>query len=220
MTDPGQDPLPEGYVQLGSADIDRICQAAGKYKVVRYPNTFGIRCATSPASADRNQPGDEGMNILAGCIEQYGSDAVSHYTNYNDTDSWFCYGPAPKPDLPDLSPATETCELLPGGRSDGDGLVVNFRINELNPDTPYADYIPVNYTINGVRTESFNPYTEGAYIFVEPLVLSSDYGTTVRVVIEVDPDNTVAEEDETNNVATITTTLPATRPTDQTSLSC
>src|ERR1022692_243365 len=90
-TDPRQSPLPADATTLGGVDLERYCQQAGLYAVLRFPNTFGWRCSTSPLAASGNRLGDQNINVLEACVQQYGTGAASHYLDYTNPDSWFCY---------------------------------------------------------------------------------------------------------------------------------
>jgi hypothetical protein len=93
-TDPGQNPLPDGATTLGSVDLAGYCKTAfaGMFAVLRFPNTWGWRCAKTPAPASGNQPGDFNINVDYACaVQYYGQGALSHYRNYTDPNSWFCY---------------------------------------------------------------------------------------------------------------------------------
>lgn len=83
-----------GATILGSVNLQRYCQRlGGLYAVVRFPNTWGWRCAPSPTQASGDRLGDLDVSVSAACIEQYGQGTVPHYRNYADPDSWFCYRP-------------------------------------------------------------------------------------------------------------------------------
>jgi enterochelin esterase-like enzyme len=83
--------VPAGATVLGGVDLGRYCAQSGLYAALRFPDTFGWRCSTSPASASGNRLGDQNINVLAACIQQYGTGAASHYSSYTNPSSWFCY---------------------------------------------------------------------------------------------------------------------------------
>jgi hypothetical protein len=89
--DPGQTPLPAGSHRLGPIDLDRYCGAWGLRAMLRFPNTWGWRCATSTVPADGNRVGDQNISTIDACTQQYGANAVSHYTDYRQPDSWSCW---------------------------------------------------------------------------------------------------------------------------------
>ena len=90
-TDPGQTPVPAGATTLGDVDLSRYCQQAGMYAVLRFPDTSGWRCSPSPVAASGNRLGDQNINVLQACVQQYGTGAASHYRDYSDPNSWFCW---------------------------------------------------------------------------------------------------------------------------------
>jgi hypothetical protein len=52
---------------------------------------IGLRPTAGPAAASGNRLGDQNINVLEACVQQYGSGAASHYRDYTDPYSWFCY---------------------------------------------------------------------------------------------------------------------------------
>jgi hypothetical protein len=62
--------------------------------VLRFPNTWGWRCSTSTAPAAGNRIGGQYISVDDACTQQYGSGAKSHYGNYNDPNSWYCWIPS------------------------------------------------------------------------------------------------------------------------------
>jgi hypothetical protein len=93
-TDPGQIPLPNGAQQLGGVDLNRYCSNGwGLHAVLRFADTWGWRCSPSTVPAAGNRIGDQDVSVDDACAQQYGSGAKSHYGDYNDPNSWFCWIP-------------------------------------------------------------------------------------------------------------------------------
>jgi len=91
-TDPGQKAVPAGATILGSVDMTHYCQNGwGLHAVLRYPNTYGWRCGSNTQPANQSHPGDQNVSVDDACVLQYGNGAASHYRDYNDADSWFCF---------------------------------------------------------------------------------------------------------------------------------
>jgi hypothetical protein len=91
-TDPGQTPLPAGARRLGGVDLNQYCSNGwGLHAVLRFPNTWGWRCSPSTVPAAGNRIGDQYISVDDACAQQYGSGAKSHYGDYNDPNSWFCW---------------------------------------------------------------------------------------------------------------------------------
>jgi hypothetical protein len=90
--DPGQVPIPDGATILGPVNLQSYCQRNwSKYAVLRFPNTWGWRCSTSPIRASGERLGDTDVSVNDACAQQYGAGSVSHYRAYYEADSWLCY---------------------------------------------------------------------------------------------------------------------------------
>jgi hypothetical protein len=90
--DPGQIPLPDGVQRLGGVDLDQYCSEGwAMHAVLRYPNTWGWRCSTSSNPGHGNRVGDQSISVDDACAQQYRSGARSHYGDYRDPSSWFCW---------------------------------------------------------------------------------------------------------------------------------
>jgi hypothetical protein len=73
-------------------DLERYCQDGwGMHAVLRFPNTWGWRCSSSPIQASGTRLGDQDISVAQACAEQYGDGATSNYRVYTDPNSWFCY---------------------------------------------------------------------------------------------------------------------------------
>ena len=90
-TDPGQTPVPATATTLGAVDLGRYCQQTGLYAVLRFPDTLGWRCSPSSVPASGNRLGDQNISIAQACVQQYGTGAASHYRDFSDPNSWFCW---------------------------------------------------------------------------------------------------------------------------------
>lgn len=90
-TDPGQIPVPSGATVLGSVNLENYCQNLGMHAVLRFPNAWGWRCSLSSAQASGERLGDQDISVTSACVEQYGDSAISHYRDYNNANSWFCF---------------------------------------------------------------------------------------------------------------------------------
>jgi hypothetical protein len=90
-TDPGQIPLPAGARTLGGIDLDRYCGQWGLHAKVRYPVAWGWRCSTSTVDAAGLRVGDQDISVDDACAQQYQANAKSHYRDYADPYSWFCW---------------------------------------------------------------------------------------------------------------------------------
>jgi hypothetical protein len=91
-TDPGQSPLPVTYTTLGGVNLESYCSTGWNYHaVLRYPNTWGWRCAPSATPHDGWLQGDQDVSVDDACANQYGAGARSHYRRYEDATSWFCW---------------------------------------------------------------------------------------------------------------------------------
>jgi hypothetical protein len=92
VDDPGQSDLPSGAHELGGIDLERYCADGwGLHVVLRFPNTWGWRCAPTTVPADGNRVGDQYIDTNAACAQQYGPDAKSHYRDYHDPYTWYCW---------------------------------------------------------------------------------------------------------------------------------
>ena len=90
-TDPGQIPVPAEATVLGSVNLESYCQNLGMHAVLRFPNAWGWRCSISSAQANGERLGDQDISVTSACAEQYGDSAISHYRDYYNANSWFCY---------------------------------------------------------------------------------------------------------------------------------
>lgn len=92
VSDPGQDPLPVGASELGSVDLERYCSDGwGLHAHLRYAVTWGWRCGIGTGQELHWQPGDQDVSVNDACSQQWTSSAKSHYRNYYDPGSWFCW---------------------------------------------------------------------------------------------------------------------------------
>lgn len=90
--DPGQGELPEEARDIGPIDLDRYCQRGWQlHAVLRFQVTWGWRCAPSTVPAEGNRLGDQYIDTNDACRQQYSSNARSHYRDYHDPGSWFCW---------------------------------------------------------------------------------------------------------------------------------
>jgi hypothetical protein len=94
LQDPGQDPLPAGAQPIGQPALERYCnQKYGLHVALRYLNTtWGWMCAADTTQGIGRQPGDRDVIVLEACHWQISAGSVSHYTDYHDPNSWWCYG--------------------------------------------------------------------------------------------------------------------------------
>jgi hypothetical protein len=76
---------------LGAVNLEEYCQRWGMHAVLRFPNTWGWRCSQSQAPGDGERFGDQDISVTDACAQQYGNGATSHYRNYSDSNSWFCW---------------------------------------------------------------------------------------------------------------------------------
>jgi hypothetical protein len=91
-SEPGQEPLPAGAVDVGRVDLEKYCQDDWRFHaVVRFPVTWGWRCAPASTPASGNRVGDQNVDVDRACSEQHGDGSRSHYRNYTDPRSWFCW---------------------------------------------------------------------------------------------------------------------------------
>jgi hypothetical protein len=87
-----QPALRAGAVLLGAPDLNAYCaQWDGRRAVLRYQNTWGLRCAFVEGVAG-NRKGDQYISVTEACRLTFpGRDTVDHYTDYHDPASWGCY---------------------------------------------------------------------------------------------------------------------------------
>ena len=91
-SDPGQIPLPPGSTVVGRPNLGQYCASLGDmHAVLRYPVTWGWRCSASAVRARGERAGDLDIDVTEACTQQYGANAISHYRDYNDPYSWYCY---------------------------------------------------------------------------------------------------------------------------------
>ena len=108
------------------------------------------------------------------------------------------------------------CSLIPNGAIDGsDQLTVFFYFSLLYATPDQLDsLVAVSGTSDGGLTTSYSSGVDNqAFSAANFSLSSSHYGTTQVISLTVDSDGHYAETDETNNVATVTVSLPAVRPT-------
>jgi hypothetical protein len=92
VTDPGQLSLPAGATILGRVNLEEYCQQNWRmHAVLRFPNTWGWRCSPSLVQASGERRGDQDVSVTEACIEKYGTNSISHYSQYSDPNSWLCY---------------------------------------------------------------------------------------------------------------------------------
>lgn len=90
--DPGQTPLPAGAVMLGGVDLEKYCQNGwGLHAHLRYSVAWGWRCGVGIEQQLGWHPGDQDVSVDDACAQQWPSNAKSHYRDYGDPNSWFCW---------------------------------------------------------------------------------------------------------------------------------
>jgi hypothetical protein len=72
-------------------DLDRYCGQWGLRAYRRYPVAYGWQCGTATIELRGWQPGDQDASVNDACSQQYGIGAKSHYREYTNTESWFCW---------------------------------------------------------------------------------------------------------------------------------
>jgi hypothetical protein len=92
-TDPGQVPLPAGARSVGAPDLNRYCSGWNMHAILRYSVTWGWRCSRSTVPAAGSRVGDQDISVDDACEQQYSPQAKSHYRDYNNPYSWFCWVP-------------------------------------------------------------------------------------------------------------------------------
>ena len=108
------------------------------------------------------------------------------------------------------------CSLIPNGALDGsDLLTVFFYFSLLYASPDQLDQlVAVTGTSDGGLATSFSSGADNQAVRAANFsVPSTAYGTTQVITLMVNSDGHYAETDETNNVATVTVTLPSPRPT-------
>lgn len=58
--------------------------------VQRWPNTWGWRCGSEPERHGAVS-GDRNVDVHDACLQQFGLGAFSHYFDYSDQNSWYCW---------------------------------------------------------------------------------------------------------------------------------
>jgi hypothetical protein len=109
-----------------------------------------------------------------------------------------------------------TCTFIPNGALDGsDQLTVFFYFSLLyaSPDQLDRLVTVTGSSDSGLATSYSSGVNNQAVSAANFSVRPTDFGVTHQISLHVDSDGYYAETDETNNVASVTVTLPASRPT-------
>jgi hypothetical protein len=98
---PSEDPnvqpqIPAGFVVVGLPDLERYCQSlrTGYHVVMRFPNTWGYRCAKGHQKLSGNRIGDLYISLKDACAQKFGKGSAEHYYDYHDPRSWVCFAPS------------------------------------------------------------------------------------------------------------------------------
>ncbi len=108
------------------------------------------------------------------------------------------------------------CDLIPGGSATGeDQLTFWFRVQKFGEGTP-DQTIPVRtQSDTGLGSESNVSVSESAAShFSQVNIAPQDYGQVHVFTITVDPDMVIDETSNVNNTASISVTLPSSRPSE------
>lgn len=170
--------------------------------------------ATSDSDADGDGDGQSEAEQAGSPSElEQGDDASSEGPGDVDSED---------PTGPDIQLFTvPECSVVPNGSLSGaDNLTIFVAVRNGGPGA-IDRLVPVLLESDtGLRAESNNAISSGSAFNPLQVDLSADdYSRTHRFTVTADPNNEIIERDESNNVLTVTVTLPA-RPSSSQDVPC